>query len=383
MPKPIILITFHSIFDDFAINTNALLYNAVLLYRCLQASKKYRVAGLRLEGDLTIDKKAHRHTLMNTSIDFITFQQIKLLKPKVIIECMIDLNEHMWKQVLSMQSNIKSVRIRYGNPYYILSHDMIAQQHKYNNKEPEPETIEVSDIQTFKPEQLWLSPHFMRTAEFSKYFFHCEHIKEAPYLWGDWSVKRRLDGFNINPKPEHRKNILIMENNLHVIKNCTIPFTICEAVEQKTSNLLNKVTLTCVKYVIKHYKFKDFITRSKLMKHNKLNVLCSYIHLMRLIYQNNIGTVVSHNTHNELNYFHLECMNMGLMLVHNSECHKEYGFYYPKFAVDTGRDKLIEAITCSTEKIEEVKKGYKECIAQYSVDKKENLQKMEDYLDEI
>lgn len=94
---------------------------------------------------------------------------------------------------------------------------------------------------------------------------------------------------------------------------------------------------------------------------------------MRLIYQNNIGTVVSHNTHNELNYFHLECMNMGLMLVHNSECHKEYGFYYPKFAVDTGRDKLIEAITCSTEKIEEVKKGYEQCIAQYSVDKKENM----------
>lgn len=380
--KRAICITFHSLEDEFSIETNALLFNAILLYSVVQKLPNVDVYGLCITSDGKVGETNKHYSIMNVNIQTLSLHEFKQVKPNILLEVMINCNLSIYNYLKQLSPAIKLIKVRYGNSYYIHAHDMIKQQHLQHTS-PSPIPITKSEHEPVPTESTWISPHFMKTKDYFKYMFHSKTVKRLPFIWNESSLERRNKQVQYSFQPAFRKNILIMENNLHVIKNSLLPTVIAEAVEQKDSSIISSLHLTCVKQVIRDHIFKDFIQSSQLLQHNKLAITQSYIKLLDFLKAYNIGTVISHTIHNEINYFHLECMKLGIMLVHNSPYHKDYGFYYPEFEIDTARDQVIRAITMSDTEMVSVHRGYQECIDSYRPTNPKTVETIQSYMNTL
>jgi hypothetical protein len=247
--------------------------------------------------------------------------------------------------------NIKLIYVMLGNEYYSDTEKLCK--------------ICLEDKSYFLDyyDEIWISPHFERSKEYYKVKYNTEKVFICPYFWkADLLLEANtFNKITCNTSLQNlsKLNIAIVEPNLSPMKNCLIPFAICE----KAHNYINKINIFCANKCKEFPMFKQMLLKSKLQKEDKLRVENRYP--ITEILSKYSNCVVSCVENWDLNYIYMECFYLGIPLVHNSLMLKDYGYYYPDLNISKGVDQIKYLIQHHnrTEYIEK----HKSILEKYSV----------------
>ena len=126
-----------------------------------------------------------------------------------------------------------------------------------------------------------------------------------------------------------------------------------------------------------HLKNNLFLPRFMENKDLKKNNKISFEHRFKMsTIVKYCNTIVSCSENCELNYVYLECLYLGIPLIHNSSFLKEYGYYFPKLEINKTLG-VIDKIKKEFNKEEYIEKN-KKILHKYSIYNKENQQWVKD-----
>lgn len=191
-------------------------------------------------------------------------------------------------------------------------------------------------------DHVWVSPHHAYHKSYLEILYNAR-ASIAPFIWNPKFIKNK----NFNEK-DFRKtpNVYIMEPNLSVVKNCLIPITIIEALYRKKPNSFNKAVIVNGL----HIKDNDYLLRNIVINMPSLNATAvkdKVFFSKRFKFDDVFSCpdiLLSHHWNNSLNYLSLEALHQNIPLVHNSECLKDVGYFYPDFDVHKGALALEDAL---------------------------------------
>ena len=211
-----------------------------------------------------------------------------------------------------------------------------------------PELSLFNETVLFKPEPygifgnssytdaVWTSPHYYeRDRGFFEVRYRCP-VYEAPYIWDPRFIEDH-DELNKKNNPDkvveyvpksEKKRISVVEPNLSVIKNCTIPITICELFLRKNPDAIEKVSIFGGNIIKTKKDMIAFVIDLDISKAKKIFFEARYPIVWTLTTHTDI--LLLHQSHNELNYAHLDAAWLGYPVVHNSPMMKDLGWYYPE-----------------------------------------------------
>ena len=218
------------------------------------------------------------------------------------------------KMITEMKkNNVETIKLHLGNACF--SHI----DHILHN------TKQIFDIETCKLyDKVWISPHFAYSIDYYKYIHQTEHVEISPYIWEPTFLQEFTGTFDRN-----KISIGIFESNINLNKSSFIPMIIADKAESSIDTLYVFNTDT-----IKDNKlFTDFAKKSTLVKNKKMTFESRYPFVRMMNTYCNV--VVSFQEDCELNYLYLECLYLGIPLIHNSSFLKEYGYYYEKYDTET------------------------------------------------
>lgn len=280
-------------------------------------------------------------------------------KLDVLIVAGFDLLPQMYDELKNRNPNLKIILLHLGNKLMDDIHYSICVDSPHKKPLEKPRHLD----------EIWISPHHEFAKNYLKCYYNTDKIKVAPYIWDPFFMQEKikeLSNKKLSPFFEAKKvsDICIFEPNISSIKNCMIPISICERLEQKFPNVIKSVnTFCCEKLRNKKYFFK-YMERMKIVKRKicffnnrwaSLNALSKFG-----------STVISHQINNELNYAYLEALYLGLPLIHNSKMLENQGYYYPEFDVDMGSNQLYSAILNHEKVKEEYMRTSRQFTSQYS-----------------
>lgn len=331
---------------------NGLQQNVVFLYSLLRSAGNKCIYITHKKPAYYLSKK-HEGLLLKDLMDDPSE------KLDVLIVAGFDLLPQMYDELKNRNPNLKIILLHLGNKLMDDIHYGICVDKP--NKVP----IEIPR----HLDHIWISPHHEFAKNYLKCYYNTDNIKIAPYIWDPFFIQEKikeLSSKNLSPFFDNYKvkDICIFEPNISSIKNCMIPISICERLEQKFPNVIKSVnTFCCEKLRDKKYFFK-YMERMKIVKRKicffnnrwgSLNALSKFG-----------STVISHQINNELNYAYLEALYLGLPLIHNSKMLENQGYYYPDFDVDMGSNQLYSAILNHEKVKEEYMRTSRQFTLQYS-----------------
>ena len=223
-------------------------------------------------------------------------------------------------------------------------------------------------------DEVWVSPHHEYHLSYIQTLFQNNNVKIMPYIWDSAFIQHaaeKIPSENLFFTPENREfkdkasSVCIFEPNLSFSKNFLIPLSICErAYAQYKIDFVGVNVFNCKK-IRNHKYFTSLTEKLSLVKDKKtyFNNRWAFIDAI----ERWGGAIVSHQTINELNYLHLECLYLGLPLIHNSKPLEEAGYFYEGFDIKEGADQLNLAILRHGELFDYYQGRAKECIAKYSI----------------
>jgi len=244
--------------------------------------------------------------------------------------------EDFIKKYKSKNSKCKFVLLHLLNKY----HDHIFNSLHKGKESPEEVSCLIDEI--------WTSPHHAHFIPYLEVIYGCDvPVKICPYLWdsrflSEETQKLKLKKLSPKYNKDLQKRICILEPNLNLSKACLIPILICEKLYREDPSLLEFVTVFCGNTIQGNQYFIDLIKNCALMKEGRVffnkrwstpNALSKFG-----------GTVVSHQNLNDLNYINLECLHLGVPIVHNSEFLSDVGYYYPDFDISIAAEALRQSI---------------------------------------
>ena len=219
--------------------------------------------------------------------------------------------------------------------------------------------------------QIWISPHHSFATEYIKTYYNCAEVYEAPYIWDPFFIQdkvKELEIKDLSPyfSKEKSRSICIFEPNISHIKTCLIPIMICERMHQLFPHEIDKVSVFSCEGLRQKPYFKSLMDRLSLV--NQKPSPCYFNNRWgSLTALSKFGSVVvSHQTHNELNYSHLEALHLGLPLIHNSPTLMDAGYYYPDFDIETGAKQLKVSMEVHEKNIDWYKGSSKTLLHKYS-----------------
>ncbi len=280
-------------------------------------------------------------------------------KLDVLIVAGFDLLPQMYDELKNRNPNLKIILLHLGNKLMDDIHYSICVDKP--NKVP----LEIPRHLS----QIWISPHHKFAKNYLKCYYNTNKIKVAPYIWDPFFIQEKikeLSSKNLSPFFNNEKvtDVCIFEPNLSTIKNCIIPMSICENLEQKFPATITSVNAFCCEKLREKKYFFRYMERMQIVKSKKCffnNRWGSFDALSKFG-----STIVSHQIHNELNYAYLEALYLGLPLIHNSKILENQGYYYPEFDVNMGSNQLYNAILNHEKIKEEYMKESRKFTAQYS-----------------
>lgn len=337
--------------DSSKIWSNGLNQNCYFLIKLLQNMGYDVVALTRSEEENTYFMDIKQEKLSIDSLDkyFLILEAAYMIETSVVNIC--------------LKKNIKVVSINYGNSLFYLIEGMLHN----------PDSgvgVHREGIET------WISPHY----EFYKPFIEATSkakVKILPYIWEPWFINGSLKPeFNIKEKfsdSTNKKNVACLEPNISISKNYITPLYIAESLEREDSSLIDTMYLYGSKHLEEDPNFKKTIESTDLFRSKKLKPELRYS-LIKLLDQKKFGVIVSNHFYNDLNYVTLESLYLNYPIVHNSEFCKEAGYFYPKFDVNIGKEKLKQAIQTNDHLSQKSLHAAKEVLWSFSI-KNPNVQK--------
>jgi hypothetical protein len=178
--------------------------------------------------------------------------------------------------------------------------------------------------------EVWISDHFNYSKDYYELYYNCK-VNVCPYIWNPRFITEqmgnaRLKGF------ENGLHVAIMEPNsseYFYLKNFIYPLIICERAERH----INRAYAFNTTQYVKNDYFLNLIRNMALLRKKKLAVLDRYN--TPYVFRNHCNVLVSFQRECELNYLYLECLYLGIPLVHNSKALKDYGYYFEDYDVET------------------------------------------------
>ena len=200
-----------------------------------------------------------------------------------------------------------------------------------------------------------------------------------PYLWDSYFIQEELKEKKIkkedifysahNGKPARR--VSIFEPNTSFIKNCLVPVKICERAFVKHKTNLESLNIFNCKAIRQNKVFMRLLNRLKVVHqghayfNNRWNTLDALARWQ--------GVVVSHQILNDLNYLHLECLYLGVPLIHNSVALQDAGYFYENFNIDDGALQLKVALECHQQNFDYYRGQTRTHLARYAPHNPQNI----------
>jgi hypothetical protein len=290
--------------DESKVWNNGLHQNAYNLYKLYQK--------LNFNVFLVSQKKEYTK-VFEDNIVFLDSETIK--KFDVILEVSESLTDSNYS--IFIKNNKKVISINYGNLLMVFNEHIIADK---------------KQAFCFSRENVenWYSPHFY----FSEGLTRVTSKKEGkicPYIWSPdflvkYSSKNNFDIFKAAENLDPSK-LAMLEPNLNFMKSCIYPIIGCEILENRDSKKISQIMTFGTDNIKDSKSFIEMIKKFEIFKTKKISFENRYSYPY-LIKSGHIGTVVSNNIYNDLNYLTLESLFLNIPIVHNSKFCKEAGYYY-------------------------------------------------------
>lgn len=225
----------------------------------------------------------------------------------------------------------------------------------------------------FLLDEIWVFPHTSHQAPYIEALFNTEKVREAPYIWDSQFISRTFskDGCrDIRYDPaassdlSDLRQVCIFEPNVNFAKNFLIPLAICERTINMESTALESINIFNCKNLRMRQYFKVLVESFKAVKEKK--VYFNNRWNLPAALQRWGGSVVSHQHLSELNYLYLECLYLGIPLIHNSKILQDYGYFYKSFDVKEGSRMLKLAINCHKDNFDYYQGQATHCLSKYS-----------------
>jgi hypothetical protein len=361
-----VVITIDNI-TDFGLQTNALLYNAIVLYEL------YDNAGVH-------NVKLHNTSDQNDgNFEFCNkiyyYDKLEALDTDVIIQVYNRYPTGLKNEILKINKDIKFVYIEYGNRFMIDICKML-----YMDKPLTSEDYPLS-LEDKVEKNTWISPHFLYTKDYFTTIYSTEP-KVCPYIWDESLIKSKceLNDFKQDTSKPKKLTIGIFESNLLYGKTSIIPICIAEALNKNNKDIIDKVYVYNLSKFTYKITFNNFIVNTTLYKEDKLVLFNEPADIVKSVKLNKINTVISHQNQNTLNYLYLEMFYMNVALIHNSPIIKNFGFYYKDFDVIGGAKALKKVLKINT-KLREP--DYKNLFDKFSITNNNNIELYHELLENL
>jgi hypothetical protein len=278
----------------------------------------------------------------------------------VLIVAGFTLKNSMYDKLKSRNPKLKIILVHFFNKFMDDIHYAINDQRTQKNPIEKPKHLS----------EIWILPHHEFFKEYIKCYYNFDNVKVVPYLWNSFFIDQKNKELSETGSPvsfqgKYVSRVCIFEPNISHIKNCITPIMICEKLEQIFPGTLDSVNVFCCDHIRKGHFFKKFMKRLSIVK-NRENFCFFNNKWSTLAGLSRWGsTIVSSQTHNSLNYSHLEVLYLGIPLIHNSEELIDLGYYYPEFDIDMGAKQLKSAIMNHESVLEDYTKDCRDFIKQY------------------
>lgn len=360
--------------NNFNIETNALFMNTFLLYDIIEKIDGYNPIIILCGSNIKDNKIKYYNKEYN--IINLNLNELDKYNISVILQGVIKLNKIVAKQIKTHIPNIKFILIEYGNPYYIDLSNYLYLGEDYN-------TDENNDF--IEHDAVWISPHFEFQIDYIKTKYNTQNVFICPFIWEPKIIQYKIDNYKkkYNFDLSNLNNIGIFESNILPVKSAIIPTYIAENTNNTNPQIINKLFITNLGRYFKKQLYHNSIKNLNLFKQNKINLVNSAVPIINYIVENKIGTIISHQVYNELNYLYLEALYLKMPLLHNSKMLKKYGYYYPKFDINTASTQLEYIMKLHKNNIEKYNKLADECIYNFSINNPNNIFGYKHLLDKI
>jgi len=194
---------------------------------------------------------------------------------------------------------------------------------------------------------IWMIPQVENISKSYFEVFRRQSAVSVPFVWSPLFLEqnsRNLPNAGIyQRRGDLARRLVVMEPNRDIVKYCLYPILIAETAYRQAPNDIEMLYVTNAEHIALHspefislMNHLDIVRQHKacfLGRHETPSFLAEYADI-----------VISHQLENPLNYFYLEVCWQGYPLIHNANLCADLGYFYPENEVDTGANKLLEAI---------------------------------------
>lgn len=293
----------------------------------------------------------------------------------VIILGGFDLLPEMYSQLLSRNKNTKIIAIHYGNKIYDDMHYSLN-------------TLQNSRVPILPPKnisQVWTSPHYDFSIPYLKEYYQTEEVHICPYIWDPFFIQEKLKfleskGLDPHFRQEDVNKICVFEPNKTTSKNCIIPVSICSRLETLFPDSLESLNVYCTEGLRKNDFFKLLVNTFHLVGDKKHNVFFNNRWGSLDALSKHGSLVLSHQIDNGLNYTYLECLYLGIPLVHNSPFLENIAYYYPNFDIDMAAKQIKNAMLNHSSTLDQYRGDAQQFLHKFSPYNKENIFRYNDLI---
>lgn len=252
--------------------------------------------------------------------------------------------------ILQKHSQCKIILYHHGNRIAIDQHNLL----QATNFQPRLNYLD----------EVWAPEHHSYSLQYIKAYHATDAtVKAIPYLWSPFFIDGVKKKKSLEFDPERKPQILVLEPNLNASKTCLIPLLICESFNRSFGKACASFSFFNTDRIKINKGAKELISQFSVSEQEKifLNKNWKTVDAIERLGQ----FVLSHQSENELNYLYLECLHLGLPLIHNSELIKEYGYFYNKYDIMTGANQIYNSIINHTENLSYYKEENRKLLAEF------------------
>jgi hypothetical protein len=210
-------------------------------------------------------------------------------------------------------------------------------------------------------DEIWLYAHHSNCAQYIKAYHATEAtVRNAPFLWSPFYINHAKKTKDLEFNATRDPQILVLEPNNNISKTCLLPLLICETFNRAFKNCCTSFSFFNTDKLKTNKGAKDLVSKFSVSQQDKifLNKQWKTIDAIDRLGQ----YILSHTSAPEINYLFLECLHLGIPLIHNSSYIKGYGYYYPGNNILVAANQIYNAITNHTENLDVYKKENNELI---------------------